>query len=79
MCRQTAAWCIQHLTQGSPDAREALREAGALPLLVAVLDGAWPASAQERATWALCNLATDCTANRIAIRWGCYTTQTFSP
>lgn len=70
MRRQVVAWCMQHLAQGCPDAREAMREAGALPPLVAVLDSASPQSA--RAAWAVCNLAIDCPANRAAFRCGPY-------
>ncbi|EIE19244.1 hypothetical protein COCSUDRAFT_83592 [Coccomyxa subellipsoidea C-169] len=63
---EVVAWCMQHLAQGSPEARDAMREAGALPVLVSVLDSADPQSA--RAAWAVSALAADCPANRAAFR-----------
>ncbi len=59
---------MQHLAQGSPEARDAMREAGALPVLVSVLDSADSQSA--RAAWAVSALASDCPANRAAFRCG---------
>jgi hypothetical protein len=65
---QVAAWCIQHLAEDSAETRDALRENGTLPHLVAIIAGDCPASARERAAWAICNLAARCPANRAALR-----------
>ena len=65
---QAVAWCIQHLTEASPAARDTIREAGTLPLLVAVLKSAADASARERAAWAICNTATKNAENKAAFR-----------
>lgn len=63
---QAVAWCIQHLTEASPDARDAVRENGTLPLLVGVLKSSADASARERAAWAISNTAIKNSENRAA-------------
>ncbi len=65
---QAVAWCIQHLTDSSPEARDAVRENGTLPLLVGILKSPADASARERAAWAICNTATKNAENRAAFR-----------
>ena len=68
MHAQAVAWCIQHLTEVSPEARDAVRENGTLPLLVGILRSSTEASARERAAWAICNAATKNPENRAAFR-----------
>ena len=65
---QAVAWCIQHLTESLPEARDAVRENGTLPLLVGILKSSAEASARERAAWAICNTATQNPENRAAFR-----------
>ena len=71
MTAQAIAWCIQHLAESSPEARDTLRENGTLPLLCSVLKGSAEASARERAAWAICNTATKNEKNRTAYRCAC--------
>ena len=68
MSAQAIAWCIQHLAESSPEARDTLRENGTLPLLCGVLKNSAEASARERAAWAICNTATKNEKNRTAYR-----------
>ena len=65
---QAVAWCIQHLTEASPEARDTVRENGTLPLLVGILKSSAGASARERAAWAICNTATKNAENKAAFR-----------
>ena len=65
---QAVAWCIQHLTEASPEARDAVRDNGTLPLLVGVLKSSADASARERAAWAISNTAIKNSENRAAFR-----------
>ena len=67
-CAQAIAWCIQHLAESSPEARNTLRENGTLPLLFGVLKDSAQTSARERATWAICNTAAKNEKNRTAYR-----------
>ena len=68
MYLQAVAWCIQHLTEASPEARDTVRENGTLPLLVGVLKSSADASARERAAWAISNTAIKNSENRAAFR-----------
>ena len=67
---QAVAWCVQHLTESSPAARDTVRENGTLPLLVGVLKTSADVSARERAAWAICNTATQNAENKAAFRSG---------
>ena len=65
---QAVAWCIQHLTESSSEARDTVRENGTLPLLVGILKSSAEPSARERAAWAICNTATKNAENKAAFR-----------